>query len=177
MKDRIKQIMESQHMTQQVFANFIDVSPASLSSIFNDRTRPTLNIVEAIKKKIPSLNTDWLMFGTGEMYTPGTPPRDNVEHGVRSEESGEDNSSMAGMEMAINFDSGDYAGAASTLSPHKHAPQNQYPSNNNYNSVRNTPDNQQRDVRKNIDIKQRHITEIRVYFDDQTYETFVPSKK
>ena len=60
--------MESQHMTQQVFAQFIEMSPASLSSIFTGRTRPTINIVEAIKKKIPNLNTDWLMFGTGEMY-------------------------------------------------------------------------------------------------------------
>ena len=68
MKDRVKQIMESMHMTQQVFAQFIEMSPASLSSIFNGRTRPTLNIVEAIKKKIPDINTDWLMFGSGSMY-------------------------------------------------------------------------------------------------------------
>lgn len=56
-------------MSQQVFAQFIEMSPASLSSIFNGRTRPTLNIVEAIKKKIPNINTDWLMFGSGEMFT------------------------------------------------------------------------------------------------------------
>ena len=68
MKDRVKQIMESMHMTQQVFAQFIEMSPASLSSIFNGRTRPTLNILEAIKKKIPDINTDWLMFGSGSMY-------------------------------------------------------------------------------------------------------------
>ena len=58
MKERIKEVMESQHMTQQVFAQFIEMSPASLSSIFTGRTRPTINIVEAIKKKIPNLNTD-----------------------------------------------------------------------------------------------------------------------
>ena len=69
MKDRIRQIMESQHMTQQVFAQFIEMSPASLSSIFNGRTKPTLNIVEAIKKKIPDISIDWLMFGSG----PGRP--------------------------------------------------------------------------------------------------------
>ena len=53
MKERIKKVMESQHMTQQVFAQFLEISPASLSSIFNDRTKPTLQIVEAIKRKIP----------------------------------------------------------------------------------------------------------------------------
>ena len=71
MKDRIKMIMESQHMTQQTFAQFIQMSPASLSSIFNGRTRPTINIVEAIKNKIPNISTDWLMFGIGDMYLSG----------------------------------------------------------------------------------------------------------
>ena len=68
MKDRIKTIMESQHMTQQTFAQFIQISPASLSSIFNGRTKPTLTVVEAIRSKIPSLSLEWLMFGVGPMY-------------------------------------------------------------------------------------------------------------
>lgn len=51
MKDRIRQIMESKHMTQQVFADYIGTTPATLSGIFNDRTRPTINIVESIKRK------------------------------------------------------------------------------------------------------------------------------
>lgn len=64
--------MESQQMNQQSFANFIGVSPASLSSILQERTRPTLNIVEAIRSKMPNLNTDWLMWGEGEMFQPGS---------------------------------------------------------------------------------------------------------
>ena len=68
MKDRIKQIMEAQRLTQQEFANTLELSPATLSSIFNGRTNPTLNIVDAIKKKFPAISTDWLMFGSGSMY-------------------------------------------------------------------------------------------------------------
>ena len=60
-KDRIRLIMEDQHMTQQVFADYLQQSPATLSSIFNGRTRPTLNIVEAIKTKIPDISTEWLL--------------------------------------------------------------------------------------------------------------------
>ena len=68
MKDRIKRIMEEQHMSQQVFADFIGLSPATLSSIFTGRTRPTLNVVEAIKNKLPAISTDWLLMGIGNMY-------------------------------------------------------------------------------------------------------------
>ena len=48
MKDRIRHIMEAQHLTQQSFAQLLGISPAQLSGIFKDRTKPTLNIVDAI---------------------------------------------------------------------------------------------------------------------------------
>ena len=67
MKDRIRQLMESQHMTQQVFAQTLGISSASLSSIFTGRTNPTLKHVEAIKHRFPDINLDWLMFGEGSM--------------------------------------------------------------------------------------------------------------
>ena len=63
-KDRIRMIMEDQHMTQQVFADFLQQSPATLSSIFNGRTRPTLQVIDAIKTKIPDISIEWLLYGT-----------------------------------------------------------------------------------------------------------------
>ena len=38
-------------MTQSEFASYVGLAPATLSSIFNGRTRPTLNVVEVLKKK------------------------------------------------------------------------------------------------------------------------------
>ena len=35
MKDRIRQLMEDQHLTQQNFAQMIGISTATLSNIFN----------------------------------------------------------------------------------------------------------------------------------------------
>ena len=64
--------MESQLMTQQTFAQFLNLNPASISSIFNGRTKPTLNIVDAIHSKIPSISVEWLMFGSGSMYADKT---------------------------------------------------------------------------------------------------------
>ncbi len=68
MKDRIRQLMDAQHMNQQTFANYLGVNTASLSSIFTGRTSPTLNIVNAIKSKFPNVNTDWLLYGSGGMF-------------------------------------------------------------------------------------------------------------
>ena len=147
--------MESQHMTQQVFADYIGQSPATLSSIFNGRTRPTINIVEAIKKKIPNISTDWLMFGAGEMYlSPSTPSEGMAE------------TSKSVQESMLDFDS-----------PVIAAPSNAPSAPQNFNGVRNTRPEIAYEEVKIVDKPQRKIMEIRVFYDDQTYDTFVPAKK
>ena len=162
MKDRIRQIMESQHMTQQVFADYIGQSPATLSSIFNGRTRPTLNIVEAIKKKIPNISTDWLMFGSGDMYLPDFPQDDTLQTG--SDQGSEYTPST--QNPMFDFDA--------SPSP---TPQNAPSTASNLNGVRSTRlDFEHKEV-KTIDKPARRITEIRVFYDDQTWETFTPQKK
>jgi DNA-binding XRE family transcriptional regulator len=167
MKERIRQVMESQHMAQQVFANFIGIAPATLSGIFNDRTKPTINIIEAIKKKIPSVSTDWLMFGTGSMYinlndvapsvssTASVPPVKPVSSG-----------SSVVQETLLDFD------APVSPTPQQSGRPSVYPAGGR--SVR--PD-MEIEIMKNIDKAPRRVTEIRVFYDDQTWESFVPAKK
>ena len=162
MKDRIRQIMEAQHMTQQVFASFIGTSAATLSGIFTGRTHPTLNIVEMIKKKIPDINTDWLMFGSGQMYLHANPTADDPQNSL-------DGSHLTGSnasEQMIDF--------GSVVSS---TPQSVVSSPSSYNGVRNTQQILLREEVKHLDKPQRRVTEIRVYYDDQTWESFVPSKK
>ena len=149
MKDRIREIMESQHMTQKVFASFIGLSEGSLSGIYSGRTRPTLNVVELIKEKIPAISTDWLMFGKGKMY-------------VTDSESS----------SAVSQDDTQ----ASAYQDHPSTP-----SGGLFNPMENVGVNQtlKNPVKtevKYIDKPQRQITEIKIFFDDQTFESFVPKK-
>jgi transcriptional regulator with XRE-family HTH domain len=162
MKDRIRQIMESQHMTQQVFADFIGLAPATLSSIYNERTRPTLSVVEAIKKKIPNISTDWLMFGSGDMYTSSPAPADSL---FSAEEGGVNDGQIVQNPM-FDFDQ--------SQSP---TPQQGTPSPYSFNSVKSTRPEIERTEVKVIDKPQRRVKEIRVFYDDQTWECFVPEKK
>ena len=161
MKDRIRQIMESQHMTQQVFADFIGTTPATLSGIFNDRTRPTINIVEAIKRKIPDINTDWLMFGQGEMYR---------QAGMAAAAEAQPDMVRPGT-VTTNESMLDF-GTPVAPTPSKAVGTQPYS-----NGVRQTPTGIIREEVKFVDKPKRHVTEIRVYYDDQTWESFVPSKK
>ena len=165
MKDRIRQIMESQHMTQQLFADYIGKSPATLSSIFTGRTRPTIEVVEAIKKKIPNISTDWLMFGSGDMYvaSPASPaPADSLF----SADDGGVNGGQIVKNPMLDFDQ-----------PQSPTPQQGPQTPYFINSVKSTPSNIERTEVKIIDKPQRRVTEIRVFYDDQTWECFVPVKK
>ena len=158
-KDRIRIIMEDKHMTQQVFADFLQQSPATLSSIFNGRTRPTLNIIDSIKTKIPDISIEWLLYGTGDMYFSHP---DAADPGLLEGQN-------SGQEPMINFDS-----PAPVVSQ---VPQNPVLTSPYQQGVKSTHPEILREEVKIIDKTPRKVTEIRVYYDDQTYETFVPAKK
>ena len=147
--------MESQHMSQQTFALSIGMSPASLSSIFNGRTKPTLNIVEAIKNKIPKISTDWLLFGKGEMYldeTDGTSTTPTPK-------------AVANKEPQLNFDEPD-APPSFFNEPTPVAPK-----------VEHVPQRPERVEVKVIEKPQRRVTEIRIFYDDRTWESFYPESR
>ena len=152
-------------MTQQVFADYIGVGAATLSSIFNGRTRPTLNIVEAIKKKIPNISTDWLMFGSGDMFLPAPGDPVGVDKGDTGSPDDMFSVSSSSSQMLLFDDS---------PSP---TPKNVVAQHLQTNSVRNTHSEINRAEVKFIDKPQRRVKEIRVFYDDQTWETFVPEKK
>ena len=136
-------------MTQKVFANFIGMSEGSLSGLYSGRTRPTLNIVELIKNKIPAINTDWLMFGKGQMYGSPSDPESDANDGQSS---------------ALDF---------VTSAP---APADDLFSSMSSQGVPPTPKIQPKIDLKYFDKPQRQITEIKIFFDDHTFESFVPKK-
>lgn len=141
MKDRINLLMKEQKMSQKEFARELCVAEATVSGIFNGRTRPTNAIVSAIHERFPEVSISWLMFGEGSMYASDEDSRSPIP-----------SSAMESTVIPINF-------------PDPH-PVSEMPSN--------TPPNVPivRETVKYVDKPQRRITEIKIFFDDGTFETF-----
>lgn len=166
MKDRIKKIMELQHVTQQEFADMLSIAPATLSNIFTGRTRPTLAIVDAIKTRFPQVSTDWLMFGNGNMLVAGADSDENSASNANVEAQAMSNVEMAASVSQSSVGSVSMAddaflmGSRPTVEPEtmSYAPQQ-------VAAV---------EVKKCDTTHQRRISEIRIFYDDQTWETFVP---
>lgn len=151
MKERIYQIMQSEKMTQREFAQALGISPSSLSSIFNGHTSPTNYTVQAIHRQFPNISIAWLMFGEGEMMSTAVDATadDTAVKAAKddqpdsSERAAEVTSSPEGFTMETKPAE---AGASSQM------------------IIRETV--------KYIDKPQRKITEIHIFYDDGTFETF-----
>lgn len=139
-------------MTQKIFSQFTGISEGSLSGVLNNKTRPTLQMVDAIHKHFPQVSLEWLLYGVGSMEeTPASP--DGESQGERSD-IGQADVAVA-VASPLLFDASKATAEQRMASEPAGAFQNQI---------------------KYIDRPQRKITEIRVFYDDQTWETFSPKK-
>ena len=154
MKDRIFKIMKQEGLNQKDFAATTGISPATLSSIFNGRTSPTLNHAEALHRRFPRLNMSWLLFGEGDMYIKdaatdkGTQTGDSLDFSTDTD-------------MQSSVQSPDMFSDDSVA----------YPAFDADGNTLRAP--MVREVVKYIDKPKRRITEIRIFFDDGTFETFM----
>lgn len=184
MNDRIKQIQLALNMSQKDFADAIGIAPGALSNIYSGRTNATSNHVNGIHKAFPNINVNWLMFGEGDMYvnnsdtlpTEGqaSPSADDIYNNVETGEA-----PFTPDLFAVSTD----AHGTHTMSARAGvARENSGAPRTSAHGVAGVPPARQQPVSgytsdaKNIDIVRPKIKEIRVFYDDGTYETFTPSK-
>lgn len=67
MKDRILKIMDQEGLTYSKFAETIGIQRSAMSHIINGRNNPSLDVLMKILERFTYVNSDWLLFGKGEM--------------------------------------------------------------------------------------------------------------
>jgi len=149
MKERIEEIMRSEGLSAADFADKIGINRSGLSHIINGRNNPSLDFVMKIHNAFPSISLDWLLDGKGEPYE-GVSPKNNDN----SEIIFDDNS------LFVNH------------SPEKH----EYRKENEVKQPVYTSKDIVKQEIKYIDKPAKKITEIRIFFDDDTFEIFIPGK-
>ena len=149
MKERINQLIVNENLTAAQFAEKVGISPASLSHILNGRNEPTLKVLMKIHE-VYGIRLEWLAYGTGEM----------MEKPIDDELS--ENASFMLDENSLF--SSNYSGNSE---------------NRKEMEVKMgfyAPKEIVREEVKYIEKPSRKITEIRIFFDNGTYETFRPDK-
>lgn len=152
-KTRILQIMEREGLTAGAFAESIKVAQATISQILRGRNMPSTEVLIRLHQRYPDINLDWLITGEGAMSSaelPVAPPQDR------------DADYPLFAENPINASTG-----TGELKNRK-----EMPSERGLNTDNVT-------VRQEIIYKEtppKKITEIRVFFEDNTFQIFKPEK-
>ncbi|HCC69807.1 MAG TPA: hypothetical protein DEQ09_01435 [Bacteroidales bacterium] len=68
MKERIRIFLDKENKTSSQFAGEIGIQPSGVSHVLSGRNKPSLDFVIKMLNKYNDINTDWLLFGKGEMY-------------------------------------------------------------------------------------------------------------
>lgn len=184
MIDRIRLVMEYSKLTQQEFAARIDTSASSLSGIFTGRTQPSAKHVNGIHRAYPEINVNWLMFGEGNMIT-GNDDDEALNAAASDNGLGLDFSEPdAGNNATVGATNG------ASLQPNSASPEGAFATTPSANYPLSGSNNKVRDMRGvargNSNISPagmmlendgRKIKEIRVFYSNGTYESFVPSNK
>ena len=68
-RDRLVKIIESEGLNAKQFSQEIGVSAGTISNIIGGRNKPSLELLKSIAAHYPSIQSDWLFLGKGEMYT------------------------------------------------------------------------------------------------------------
>lgn len=149
-KDRIKIIMERSGMASGAFAESIGIQQSTLSHILNGRNNPSLDVIMKVHQKYSDVKLEWLLYGQGTMSADQlstTSPRMEPDY------------------LPSLFDENPVI-----------APNQPNEQNNRKEMPLETPLNSTKEIVKQeiryIEKPHRKITEIRIFFDDNTYETF-----
>lgn len=148
-KDRFKMIMDREKLTAGAFAESIGVAQATISHILGPRNKyPSTEVILRLHQRYTDINLEWLLTGEGSMSN---------------------NSNSAG---SSEFDYPLFAENPENLTDEPSEMENR--KEIALETVQNTP---KEIVKQEIIYKERpprKITEIRIFFDDNTYETFKP---
>lgn len=164
MKDRIIQIMRSAGLSNADFAEKIGISTSSLSHIFSGRNNPSLDMVKRLHKSFPNISLNWIMYGEGDMYS-----KENISDSGKPYEgeftSGnlQNSTDIESNENSQNTDNGMFYIDFRKEKPSEDANQTM-----------------QKAVKEEIRYIEKpapKISEIRIFYDNGTFEVFKPENK
>lgn len=78
MKDRIANLIKSERLTSQQFAELVDMQSSTISHILAGRNSPSFRIIYGILEAFPMVSPDWLILGKGDMYRKAVSPEINA---------------------------------------------------------------------------------------------------
>ncbi|MBR0046107.1 MAG: helix-turn-helix transcriptional regulator [Bacteroidaceae bacterium] len=185
-KEKIELIIQDKHLNSTQFCNEVCIAQGTLSHIRSGRTEPTLNTLRSIAQAFPDINPAWLFYGEEPMYkktdSPTPQEADADDTYIYNNDGGEEVSgdnqlsfefSANGAPTSPKGNSMMGNGGSSSLSQGGGSSRR-----SSAQSAVSAPVNVQEIVAETLKQQQkpqRKVVEVRIFFDDGTFETFSAS--
>ncbi|NDV64431.1 helix-turn-helix domain-containing protein [Bacteroides sp. 224] len=163
-KDRINLIMENENMKSGTFAESIGVQQSTLSHILNGRNKPSLDVIMKVHQAYSHINLEWLLYGTGEISDSSK----NIPFSSPSILNKELNKENKGILPSL-FDQ-------NPINPTDSSDDSKNRKEKALEKAENISKETVIQEVRYIERPPRKITEIRIFFDDNTYEIFKGEK-
>ena len=152
-KDRLKMIMDREKLTAGAFAESIGVAQATISHILGERNKyPSTEVILRLHQRYRDINLEWLLTGKGEM----------------SKDSSSSTASCPDFDYPLFAENTENSSNGTDKTENRKEIALGTPQNSHNNIVRQEVIYKEKPAKK--------ITEIRIFFDDNTYEIFKPEK-
>ncbi len=195
--DKFKMVFEESKLNQTKFASMINITPGSLSGILSGRTKPTMALFRSISQAFPNINPMWLFADDPNMHIGDTaqvsPQESTTQNNDLFDQGSFDDSMFAFGDLGKSAAEG-LSHNTQQSTPSAPVVNNRDQSSNRSSGipsshVSSAPDPNTRQQSKTVTVDPevlatkvamklqkpaRQITEIRIFFDDGTYETFGP---
>lgn len=161
MKDRIRLIMEREHLTPSAFADRLQLGRAVISHILNGRNNPSLDVVTRILSKVNYINPDWLLTGNGDM--------------VKTEGGKTSTMQQVSAPSSYNFHPGQNQPDLffqNSVSPPISRAETEYRKENIVEQAQNMSEKHTNQTVIYQKAPERKVSKIIIYYSDNTFETF-----
>lgn len=160
-KERIEFIIKEMALSNVEFSQLTGIAPATISHITSGRSKPTLPIFKSIMEAFPDLNPEWVFMGEGSIY------KNKESEKVVSQETQQNSNGTLDLfasESVVNTPSKRYvepvkgkSSVAECVKP---------------TDMSGIKEVIRSSMEEAISQRRRQIVEVRIFFDDGTYEAF-----
>ena len=68
MKEKLRDLLESEGLKPGQFAEMVGINPAGVSHLLAGRNKPGFELLQKILRRFPRVSPDWLLIDEGPMY-------------------------------------------------------------------------------------------------------------
>lgn len=178
--ERISELMRVKNLNNVQFSQLTGIATATLSHITSGRTNPSLAILRNVVTAFPDVNPEWIFMGQGEMFLSEDGQDATDSPIVTDVQADSDPPRQPVRATSIHFPPVAAAeGASRNRRPSAYVQPDLFGSSSQTPALSGRDETQgvtladiMNELRKTEKRPVRKITEIRIFFDDGTYESF-----